>query len=794
VDATVTPAATGTVLNFATDNISAGTTFQINNIGVDSAINAATLTKLANNQVVQTDAAFKTVTLDTAGTTSSITVDLKAVGTSGTNVIVDLDTAASLNNTITAAGYVNVDTLASGAVKVTAVKNITVDATEAVSVNLTSTEGDVSVTNADEAVVLKVVAAGAVTVANVDLVETIDITAGKTISLTGNIAATSATLSAKGTSTITDDANTLKEVTLSGNGGAATYDMDAGADILEAATIIGAQDVTLIVSATSIDALTGDVFKLTDSSTGVSTLELTGAGNVDVSTSSVDSVKLSANLSTAAQKTLTVASGQAVKVKVDQTDMVLDGVTSTGSSNTATITLDDGARDTNAADLTALTVTDIKTLVIDASVDTTSTGTGQTYVLGTLTATDENSSITINQGVNKLSSTTMLNVGTGSVTITGSGTVSVAGVTGTTFDASAVTGIVTFTSIDGDEIANVKTGTAADVLTIDDEGAKSMVIESGAGNDSLTIDGALDWYTAATNFTIDMGEGTSDTLVLGTTAVNLRQATGKVVTISNVEAVDFQGDVTISASTITGKSWLLEETGDNSTATITVSVASSDTAVDLGKLGYQTGKAGTIDDETFVVDASANTVDMTIIGAVVSKNTLKGGSGVNTITGGDYDDAITAGNIKDVLDGGDGADTFDLDALEGGTASSYVTIKNFEANDGAGDPVDVIDINVGGAAAIATTAELGGLWTVSNGIATKSGATVASFIAAAAEFLNAGAGDEYVVAFVAGGSTWLYSSGESDLTSADDIVVKLDGVVLTGLEAAASTAGYLVIA
>lgn len=136
----------------------------------------------------------------------------------------------------------------------------------------------------------------------------------------------------------------------------------------------------------------------------------------------------------------------------------------------------------------------------------------------------------------------------------------------------------------------------------------------------------------------------------------------------------------------------------------------------------------------------------------------------NILVGGKGNDSINGGAGKDTLIGGGGADKFYelAGSLTGSpTKSNFDKIVDFVAT-GSSATSDVLLLSN-----VALLTALPG-WTVSNGIATKSGATLQTFIAAMAN-------KNKVAAFSDGANLWVYDS-VSTTSTANDVLVELVGV------------------
>jgi len=501
--------------------------------------------------------------------------------------------------------------------------------------------------------------------------------AGGTVTLVSSTAfnATSVNLSSTGTSTVVG--GSVTSATLSGNGAAVTY--AATSSPLADVSIEGSQNVTLQVSATTIDAGT-DILSVTDNSTGTLTVEISGTGSVDMRGGSlIDRLEIDADLGSAGgSDTLSVLSGQTVVYTFDQTAQTLAvGQAAASAANTVTIVLNDESQSSGVIDLNALAITQAKTVVIDASIDTTAAGTANPSTITALDASAPKSNVTINTGVNGLTIAGTNTVSsTGTVTVTGSGTVALGSstLTAASFDASAVTGSVTGTAFNVGNVPVIKTGSAADTLTV--AGSTSLTIQTGAGNDSLTLP-ASDYSSAANAVSIDMGEGT-DTLVMSD-GTKLSKTTGGSVSVSGVENItlnvnDSDDTQEIQASLLSGATYAIKgATVATAGAALVAKVSSTDTTLDFSTLSFSDATDSSLAAATFTIDASSAAASTVITGGAKIRNDITG-SGTS---GSSYADTLTGGTLNDTFNYATDADLFTsgnvmVDSIVGGAGNSDV--------------------------------------------------------------------------------------------------------------------------
>jgi hypothetical protein len=681
INADATTLGGDTSLDFAATNFTGVQNFSFDVTKEVSAVSALAATNVNGGSTVTTSTDFSTVSVTGSATSDNITIDVLATGTTGTPVAVTFGTGTDL--TATGAGDLSVTATSTGLLQATAENGLTIDSATS-NVHIAEAKaGNVTVANADAAVVADYTATGNVTVNDLAAGK-LTVNAGGTTTLTGTLNTTSAVLSATGSSSTAAMAG-LTTLNVSGNGAAASYDLTAGTAALNDVTVSGDQDVTLQLGATNTTLNVYDT-----ATAGDFTLELRTAGSVDLTggDSLVDRLELDVNNT---GQTLTVKSGQNVTVTADQqtggTSTFAVGPAAAEATNALTLTLDDETRDANAVDLDTVAITQAKTVTIDASVDSTSTGSAITHTIDDLTANAANSNVTVTMGANNLILDGAVNVGTGSLTVTGSGTIADATttLTATTFDASAMTGAVTLDAATIN-VANVKTGSANDTVVLTNNNGGTF--ELNAGDDSLTLAaGSL----ADKIVEINMGEGT-DTLTFSATSELVAGTSGTVTTSGIENIVLANGAQSIQGSVLSGQTFNVASATTANTNTVTVAVASTDTAVDLSQLVGSTTTATSISAMTFSTDASANTSATNVTGVVNGINVIAGSVSMDTLTGGTKNDIFdyadderlfdSAGLMQDTIDGSTGTDSLRVTAATAFTVAntdSWSKISNVES-------------------------------------------------------------------------------------------------------------------
>lgn len=279
--------------------------------------------------------------------------------------------------------------------------------------------------------------------------------------------------------------------------------------------------------------------------------------------------------------------------------------------------------------------------------------------------------------------------------------------------------------------------------------------------------------TAANVETINLDASTSAaTWAAATDVLKLSATSATKLVVTGNQGVDLSSDTSntkltnVNASAITGVGNIFKYTTG---ALVSVTDGSKATIV-----GTSTG-VNTID-----ASSASKGVNISVGGtANTAANSLKGSALADIIVGGSGDDSIFGLGGLDTLTGGAGADTFTLKDGSG-TSTQYVVITDYNRAAVGGDVLSFATTN--GTVAASSTAATG--WTVSNGIYTKAGATVADFFAALS-----GTTENKVAAFEANGNTYVLYTGDdtTNTDASDDVFVQLTGV--TGLTSVSTTAG-----
>lgn len=652
--------ATNTTFDVAATNIAGAKTITLDVTKVGTSVVSGQITGLKSGiTVVGSDNLTTALTATGGSDNESLTVTGKAAAITANSA--GTLTAATITSTSSTTATLTTDSDGT-ATLTTTVADMEISAASATTVTATSGKGIIADASGGSAALT---AATSVTLTALD-----DVDVSMAAATAATIAAGTVTTSA--VSTITDTGSKLVTLNVSGNGSAATFDIQAAAKVATV-NISGTQDVTVVADADTITSLTGSKITIVDSSSATSTLSLVVAtAAADLSAAAVDRIALTGINS----GILTVATGATAVVGVDQTTLKFDGVDASASSNAMTIVLTDGST-AGAVDIaTSLTLTDFGAVTIDASTDTVASS-----ITG-ITASADNTDVTINAGSLGITLAGTNTVGTGDLTINSTGAIALGASVITAAHVTTVgTGAVTWTALDASKAANVTTGDGADVLTISNT-AGNLVLATGAGNDSIDLSVIA---TASKTISIDAGAGTLDTVIIAAADMT----TGTSITLSGVERLDFDtGSVTVDNSLLSGQSYIVTNIADTGAVAITVDLG-TDTVSDLSTLVIDTAQLASGTD-SFVVSGAAATSAVTLTGTLLDdtltgsayNDTLVGGAGADTITGGTGNDTITAGEGIDHINAGAGADTIVL--TESTSAADVILYTSLSDGSAAG--------------------------------------------------------------------------------------------------------------
>jgi Ca2+-binding RTX toxin-like protein len=607
-----------------------------------SSISKAAVTGVKSGVTVTASDDFTgTVSVATGVDDASVTVNAAATTLTQTN---GTGTAAAVTLKSTASTAATLTTATDGAATLTTTAaGMTAAATTATTLTATSA-GDL-VIQAGAATSVKATATGTIDASTAALTAatSVDLTATKNISVS-TAAATAATLSAGGTtaSTVTDTTK-LASLSLSGNGSAHTFNITA-ADKVAAVTVTGSQNVTVKASAADIDGLTDNKFTFTDSSTGTTTLEVgTAAGDMDLSAAKADVIQLAIDNT---GKTATLASAAALTISTDQSGGTLDGVDATKSANTLTIKLDDGAATGAAAvDLTGVTITDLASVTINASTDDAASK------IDGLTASANNTSVTVNTGALGVSLANTNAFGTGKLTVnaTGAGAVALGtatvnatggvtiaagsgGITGTSTLNAGSTGAISVTSSGAVTLgtttsATTSVSTSSGAVTLGTSNIATSLTVTNTGTGLVTL-GAVSKSGTAATAAVTSGSGG----VKAGGAIDLGTGT---LTVTSSGGIDFDNKVITAASLTASGAGAVTKLDIDSTKLSTVTTGSGADALALTNLT----KGVTVD-----AGGGNDTITVSTNSAASTTYTINGGAGtLDTLLVGTQD--ISAGTV-----------------------------------------------------------------------------------------------------------------------------------------------------
>lgn len=458
----------------------------------------------------------------------------------------------------------------------------------------------------------------------------------------------------------------VEEVSLSGNGAAVTYDVNAtgtGADMVY--TVTGSQDVTLQGSTASFTA-----GSLTDSSTaGTTTLVLDAGSTADLTGYGVLSggVTIDADLTSGGAAELNVASGNTIKV------------TNSLTSNALTIDANDASNDTALTldldnDTVGLILEDVDTLTVDLG-DTARTigGTGleaqanndtAVTIAGTndITMTDELATGTLTMGVDDASLEEIDADGT--VVVENSGDLTLTAAFNSENDATITADDVDFQTTTTVQEGNLSVTTTNDATltgnidvdgtmtvaaggTVTTEGTAAVENDVTLSGDDVVIDGADaagDTTVAAGNISITVTNDADIDGDITTTAGNISITAGRDVDVDG--AIDASGTLTISQTGTSGSINFSDTVASDNDMTLTgddVAIAGATSTVAGDMSVTATGNDITV---TATIDASG---DLTLTtqndagGDIVTTGQTVGADNDITMTSADL---INAGAIN----------------------------------------------------------------------------------------------------------------------------------------------------
>ena len=629
-----------TGLAFNADNIRNGTlNFDATNAA--SVVTDLAVTNAANLMRVTSTSKYTSVNINGDAsanlTYSGLPTTLVMESTSGSLVNV------TATVTKTTAGTISTD--ATGTVTVTTSADTNVTASTASTVNVTSSgQATVSANTADTVIVQSTEEA----LVTANAAELVTIFAGDGIDTTSSSAINS-TLTSTNTNNIT--------VSVRGQSAATVLDLNAAPNVNQV-NVSGTQNVTLKVGLDDIDGLgtsTGttaddNLFTVVNTTTA-GTVDIsiaTSGGLADFSAAAVSNIQLDTALATG--DILTVASNASVVSAIDQTnDLDIQAKDTSSSSNTVRISIKDNGAAEVTGDLTlGLKLSNFATATLTNNDTNYFAGIGPVLASGT--------TLTIASGVQGFVASSSINLGTGTLRVTGVAPVTLgSAVTANDVAASDATGAITLGLVGVGTVGTVVTGSGNDDITLSTAARTSgdYSISTGSGADSLTIsfvegfswNGGLGYDTLKMNSTFDL--------------------TGQTVSLTSVDAISL-------------------DTGNDGTESLTITAAQFNTNTTFTLLGGGSSADNLIvkgSDDADTINASAVSVE---VGEAYL--TLNGNSGADIITGSEFADRIDGGPGADVMSGGNYQDIYYFDSSDVVSGESI-----FEASTGTGnDTVSVV--------------------------------------------------------------------------------------------------------
>lgn len=407
--------------------------------------------------------------------------------------------------------------------------------------------------------------------------------------------------------------NLVTKLDLSGNGAAVNYTITNAAATSEY-TVTGDQDVTL-TGAPGMFSTTD----FTDNSTGTTTVVLNAAGATDLTGWGVVSggVTLAADLN----NTLTVVSGNTVKVTSAQTNALTIDANDAATDSAITLDMDN--------DSVGITLTDVDTLTVDTGAadvtiggvldgsandtDITIAGTAGASVTGNITG----GNVTVG-GVSSFTGGALLTA-VGNVSITSSGAISLADELVVTNDTTMSGDSVTLEEIDVAAGSVTLTSTANDVTVtapVDIVGGDMTVTSADdvvLGN-TVIVDNDITITSDDVNAanTLDTREG--DLTITVTNDVDLNGAVGVDGALTITQTATAQGEVDFAAA--------LNVDNDVNITSGTNVVLQAGTTVNAGSLTI-----------TAQNDIDADAAAMAVTGGNISLTTLEAAGGDIDVTG-----------------------------------------------------------------------------------------------------------------------------------------------------------------
>jgi len=570
--------------------------------------------------------------------------------------------------------------------------------------------------------------------------ENVDVNGAKLATLNVNAIGTKSTidvLDVAGASTINLDAavnftatglttsSTVATLNISGAGAVSLGTLDNGIDTVVATSNTGGVTMTAPAdnSAASITLSAGnDVFTTNDDGfTAAQTFAVDGGDGTDVLVvaaaadintadeqgryTNFETVRLSdtydadqiagitaiqlAGASSKSYTDLTATQAANVQIRGDETSPTFTLKVATGTSDTLSLTMGTGLTTSAATDIvTGMTVTGFETINIAENGGATATaGADRTAIIAGLTGATVNDINLTGRAVTITDVATTVAVDIDGSQLTGNGNTGTS-VQGLTVGGSAVAGsVITGSAFNdsmtiGAEGSTYKGGAGADafsatVTLIAADGTTDLVIDGGAGTDTLTLTNTTGNTLTDSHFTnISNVEkqtltntGAGDTSITTGAAFNAAFADGVTITSGDIAAArDITVNGGLSTVDMTISIAATSQTGASTETNSIVTGSGDDTVTytDTGFVGVSGAAGGTM---TIDTNAGDDTISLTV-GTIVSTNTA-----IISITGGSGQDSIT--KVGTNANDAQGVATFVFAAGDSNTVN-YDTITGFD--------------------------------------------------------------------------------------------------------------------
>jgi hypothetical protein len=578
------------------DNVKEYTTMTFNNLQT-SGTTALTVNNIETGAIVIGSGITGDATLEVDGT---VTID---GGTAG-SLIVDLNNVTS-TSTITANSVTGGTAVSTG-------------------------DADIEVTEVDDAVINSTSAAWIIVGGGTDATDVVSISAK-------NAAAAGSTIGLE-----TGQTQQVETITLSGNGGAATYVMN-NADAPEAIILTGDHNVAL--SARSAD-VTGEPVTDTTSADASATLM-------------INTLAATADLGSVAESV--IVNLTATTVQVTSIDTPTTANYKFGAAQGGHVTLSSNASATAS-----------ETLNLQVAV---------TQTVNTVVPDYETINITVDDDLAAVNTLTLADLqgndtaGT-VINISGADNLTLTAANSANINASAMTGKLSV--IVATDLKTVTGGSGADTITLTDF---DVTLDGGAGQDTLLVTASVDSSNNTASFSnleIISMTGTNTTFTIDSS-----DATGKswVINSDGADVIDFTADgTTIDLSNMT------------------LDAANVSTVVDIAAINQgDTNIQGSNGVDTL---SGAGTGNVTING-FAGADVIPTAGGADIIDGGAGDDNIDQGAGNDHVTGGEGADNINTSTgsdtiiltevtaatdvlVVGGAGTDVITVTGFAVGAGTG--------------------------------------------------------------------------------------------------------------